>query len=341
MENRESTEYLNYLRVFAALAVIMLHSLCTPVVFCQDSYTQTELFWVRLSRNWLNWCVPVFVMITGVLFLNPQKELPLEKLFKKYLSRFAIVILTFGTLYSLMELVFVDRTFSGFQILLAIKNALTANTWDHMWYIYMAIGLYIVIPLIKQIVNNISDKVLYYSIGALFFTSSILPYIATFVTIQNHISMVSIYIFYLLLGYAFHYKNLRLKNSYSVAILLLCALYAALIQTSDFFIQQNDAAMKTMLYDSPVMVMASLAVFSLFKNIKRENRIIKFMGPLTFGIYIIHPVFINFLYKVMHITVERFPLGISLLVVLSITVSCSIITTFMLRLIPFVRKHVL
>lgn len=341
MENNESTEYLNYLRVLAAFAVLMLHVICTPIVFCQDLYSSVELFFVRFFRNLLNWCVPVFVMITGVLFLNPDKEIPLRKLFKKYISRFVIVILTFGTLYSLMELIFEDRSISVAKILLALKNAIVGKSWDHMWYVYMAIGLYLLIPLMKIVVKNLSDKVLYYSLGVLFLTASILPYVKKFIDFTNHFSMVSIYIFYLLLGYALHFKNFRLKNIYSIVILILYAVYVGLIQLSPFFIIENNAALKTLGYESPIVVLAAFAIFSLCKNISRESKVIKFIAPLTFGIYIMHPVFINFCYKVLHLTVEKYSLGISLFIVSLITIVGSIVATFILRLIPFVRKYIL
>ena len=168
-----------------------------------------------------------------------------------------------------------------------------------------------------------------------------LPYIRNFIDFANHFSMVSIYIFYLLLGYALHFKNFRIKNIYSVVILLLYAVYVGLIQLNPFFINENNAALKTLGYESPVVVLAAFAVFSLCKNINRESKVIKFIAPLTFGIYIMHPVFINFCYKVLHLTVEKYSLGISLLIVSLITIIGSIVATFILRLIPFVRKYIL
>ena len=53
MENNESTEYLNWLRVFAAFAVLMIHIIFTPVTFCQELYTKTELFWIRFFQKYI------------------------------------------------------------------------------------------------------------------------------------------------------------------------------------------------------------------------------------------------------------------------------------------------
>lgn len=341
MENENSTVYLNYLRVFAALAVLMLHVLCTPVVYYQNLYSYTELFWVRLARNLMNWCVPVFVMITGVLFLNLDKELPLSKLLKKYIFRFVLVIAIFGTLYSFMELLFSDRNITFGKVVLAIKNTITGKTWDHMWYIYMVIGLYLLLPPMKIFINNVSDKLLYFTLGILFLISSVIPYLQEFIELNLQIPCVSIYLFYLLLGYAIHYKDFRLRNIYAVLILVFYCIYVILIQFNPFFLIENNAALKTLGYESPIVVLVAFAIFSLCKNIKKESRIIKFVTPLTFGVYIMHPVFINFCYKLFHITIENYSLIISLVIVSLTTIIGSLFATWVLRLIPFVRRHIL
>ena len=340
MENKNSTIYLNYLRVFAALAVLMLHVIGTPVTFCQNAYSTAELFWVRFSRNLMNWCVPVFVMITGILFLNPNKQLPLRKLFKKYIVRFALVITIFGTLYSFMELFFYDRNVSFDKILLAIKNTITGKSWDHLWYVYMAIGLYLLLPAMKIFVNNASDNILYFTIAILFIFSSMVPYIDNFVEFANHFPNISIYLFYLLLGYALHYKNFFLKNILSILILFLYCTYVVLIQFYPFFLIENNALLKTLGYESPIVVLITLSICSLCKNIKNESPLINFIAPLTFGVYIMHPVFINFLYKFLHFTVEKYSLLFSLIIVSVVTMIGSLFITWIVRLIPFVRKHI-
>lgn len=48
-------------------------------------------------------------MISGALFLEPTKEISLSKLYKKYIMRMVIVLFTFGWLFALMEVVFVEK----------------------------------------------------------------------------------------------------------------------------------------------------------------------------------------------------------------------------------------
>lgn len=334
--NNDSTEYLNYLRVFAAFAVVMLHIFSIPITpSYRECYSSMELFLCKGLKYLMFWSVPVFVMITGVLFLNPEKELSLAKLFKKYILRFVIVILSFGTLFCLLELMFKDHSLSFTKICQAILNSLMGKSWDHMWYIYMVIGLYMVIPLIKVFVNNVNDKLLFYALGILFCTTSLLPFVKNFLDIENHYSMFSIYIFYLLLGYVIHYKNFKLNNGLATAFLLLFALYIGIIQCGNFTHPRFG-------YESPIVVLAAFAFFSLGKNINRKrSKLIKFIGPLTFGVYIVHPVFINVCNKVWHLTSDKYSLMFSIMSMSLITIIGSIFLVFVLRLIPFVRERVL
>ena len=77
--SEERISYLEKLRRLAAFAVLFLHVVCTPFVMCSGSYSHTEAFLVRFSRNLMNWGVPVFVMITGSLLVCPEKELSIRK----------------------------------------------------------------------------------------------------------------------------------------------------------------------------------------------------------------------------------------------------------------------
>ena len=342
MGNEQSTDYLHFLRVISAFAVIMIHVLCTPVVFCEDEYTELGLLSIRFFRNILTWCVPIFVMITGSLFLNPKKEISFHKILFKYVKRILLVILTFGTLYSFMELVFSEKQITFEIMLKAIFNTMTGHSWEHMWYMYMLVGLYFLIPALKVFVNNVSEKICFQTLIILFVISSIVPFLSTFINIKYGIPTVSIYIFYLLLGYAIHFNKVSINNKKSLVLIGVYILYVSFINQTSFFYIKNNAGLKTLGYESPFTVLATVGIFCLAKNnLEKVSSIVKYLSPITFGVYIVHAVPINFCYKVLHITVERYTLATSLLIVSFVTIFMSFLLIFLLRLIPFVRKYFL
>ncbi len=351
MSQNSKISYLQNLRCIAAFAVLFLHVVCTPFVTCFESYSTTEVFLVRFLRNLCNWGVPVFVMITGSLLVSPQKELSINKLLFKYIKRFVLVIVVFGTLYSFMEIVFTKKTFNFSILVEAILNTAKGKCWDHMWYIYMTIGLYALLPFLRGFAGaiesqkvqdeNKAKKILIFTLAVMFIISSIVPYVSFFVEVKNNLPQISVYIFYLLLGYAVEKWNFKFSNKIAVLFIAIFVLYTGLIQLYPKVLMQDNATLLTLGNESPFVALAAFSIFSLCKNLcgtKSENKLTKFLSPLTFGIYLIHPVSVNLCYKVLKLTPENYSFCVSLSSTLAITIFLSIFGTLFLRKLPIIKK---
>ncbi|MBR3027382.1 MAG: acyltransferase family protein [Bacteroidales bacterium] len=69
--------YLDILRIMAIIAVVMLHVSAQRFYVSFPSYEwEVRMFFNSMVR----WGVPIFVMISGALFLDPQKKISLAKL---------------------------------------------------------------------------------------------------------------------------------------------------------------------------------------------------------------------------------------------------------------------
>jgi surface polysaccharide O-acyltransferase-like enzyme len=182
----------------------MIHVFAPIHTYFSNSLINSEAYICVILRNLWQWCVPIFVMITGVLFLNPEKDITLEKLLKKYILRIVLAIIIFGIPYSFME-IFAEAHFSFnfVQIGTAVLNTMQGKSWDHMWYLYMIAGLYLCIPLIKIFVSNASESVIKYTLVVLFIFTSIIPTVESILPYRFGISIPinSVHVFYLLLGY--------------------------------------------------------------------------------------------------------------------------------------------
>ncbi len=91
------TVYFDHLRVFATFAVIILHISSSRNWYTADvngSEWQVLNFYDSLSR----WSVPVFLMISGSLFLN--REIPLKKMYSKYILRLAVAFVFWAVIYA-------------------------------------------------------------------------------------------------------------------------------------------------------------------------------------------------------------------------------------------------
>ena len=122
---KKKTSYIEFLRVLATFIVVIDHVAVVALSSLRHSFHAA---------------VPIFVMITGYLLLNPEREIPLEKIIKKYVFKILVVLFSFGTFYSWLELIFDSHKISILQLPKAIYNVIIGKTWDHMWYLYMLIG---------------------------------------------------------------------------------------------------------------------------------------------------------------------------------------------------------
>jgi len=94
--------YLDCLRVAAITAVIIIH-----IAASQWYITPVNTFnWrvLNIYDSLARWCVPIFIMISGALFLNPSKNISKKDLFCKYIKRILIANVFWGFLYGFFSL---------------------------------------------------------------------------------------------------------------------------------------------------------------------------------------------------------------------------------------------
>lgn len=145
--------YLDHLRAVATFAVIMIH------VSAQNWYTQDVStaawkafnFYDSISR----WSVQVFVMISGALMLG--KDISPKKLYTRKIQHFLIVFLFWSLVYALHM---------GGSIETVLINTLRGKS--HLWFLYLIVGLYICIPILKKIVEDQRITVYFLIVSAVF-----------------------------------------------------------------------------------------------------------------------------------------------------------------------------
>ena len=103
--------FLNSLRLLATFGVVMLHSSAT---YLDNGIYAEENHYAFGFYNVINvYAVPVFVLISGALFLNPRKDVGYKVLFSKYVRRIALALLVFGLPMCVAEGVFTGDGWGG------------------------------------------------------------------------------------------------------------------------------------------------------------------------------------------------------------------------------------
>lgn len=79
------------MRIFATIAVVWHHTCGTLVDNAELFYlTRQQNIFFEAARQSVSWDVPVFVMITGALLLNPLKDISIKRILK-YIRRILFV----------------------------------------------------------------------------------------------------------------------------------------------------------------------------------------------------------------------------------------------------------
>ncbi|MBR2067106.1 MAG: acyltransferase family protein [Solobacterium sp.] len=284
--------YIRYLRAFAALAIVILHTF-----FAYASLPTLDVAMIQkamMFRNSMLWAVPVFVMVTGALLLDKDKEISIEKIWKKYILRIVILLVVFTLLYIAFDIYVLGKKLEVFFVIYYLQTLIEDSGWAHMWYLYMLIGIYIVLPLFKKAVAHFSKEEMAYLLIIFFFFLSVLPFIEQLYgkALGLHIPIQGIYPFYLLLGYIVHKEYIRLKVSISFIFLLVSTL-GILFLTGMY---PNANAYLT--FSSPVVVLQAFSMYSLVKGIvkEKENRLVEWMDQGSLGVYLLHLVGIKLIF---------------------------------------------
>ena len=91
-----------YIRIFACFAIVLLHTLFASNAYYDGLITGTEKLVTQTAENMLMWAVPCFLMITGALLLDENKNLTGKKIFK-YTRRMVISLLVFTLLFQILD----------------------------------------------------------------------------------------------------------------------------------------------------------------------------------------------------------------------------------------------
>lgn len=296
-ENQQNTRiiYLDVLRVVSTFAVMVIHLAATGFwEAVPGSYEWTVcLIYNSITR----FAVPVFVMISGAMYLDPQREITMTHIFKK-LRKLLVTFFFWSFLYALAESLEQHALFSAGYFASVIEKTVTGHY--HMWYICMIAGLYLATPFLRPIAAD--RKLLRMFLCTVFllnfctrFLRTIPGWEETVVEVMNKadIGIFSGYTGYYCLGYYLHSENFSKKET-GVLSAVMVLLTAAAVVTCIF--PDNPAAFFA--EKMPHIFIYSTAVFLLFKRgeekfIKssRLQNILSKIVPCTFGMYLIHPVF--------------------------------------------------
>ena len=353
--------YLDVCRVFTIYLVVLLHVVATQ--WHVDPIGSTD--WTILSVYFSvpRVAIPVFFMMSGAIFLGPERVVPLRTLYGKYILRFVVALLFWSTLYHLI-VVYAwngESAWEGFYFRRLLSQVLGGHPYQH-WFLFAIIAMYMLMPLLKCIAKDKTATryflVLWllwelglFNINLLYtFFPNMNPIVAGWigevVDMANRIPprMVLGLHGYMVLGYYLHAyppgdRARRIWQAAGVAGTVF-----TVVATYHLSVREN-TRMETLYSLNSLAIAAGAVAFfitarSLFPGrTERRSGLLVTLGAYSFGIYLVHDFFLIYL-RDKGFTPGLFPRVISPIVVSVAVYFLSVIAVHIIRKIPVVRDYI-
>lgn len=340
--------YLDYLRVFAIFAMIILHVSSQNWACINVNNFAWRVF--NFFDGIVRWCVPVFVMISGNLFLN--NEILIKKLYFKYILRLVIAFLFWSCFYALVDIKEKNFIFVCAEII---------SGHYHMWFILMIIGLYICVPFIKLVADdkNISRYYLLVSFLFAFFLPQVVTIVNDFggnfmIRLMSKINsdicfmymnnVVAGFVPYFVLGNYLDKVELNKKSRMIIYISGILGFFLT-IYLSLIVSVKNESALEN--YYGPWRVnvlLESVAVYIWFKykkyNIKKSNEFVVKLSKYSFGAYLIHAFILEKLNDLFNLNSLSFNPIFSVVLISVLVFTISFVISAILNNIPILKKYI-
>lgn len=352
MGRRERNTAYDVLRIVSAFSIVMLH---VSGAFITDNPVGSTGFRIANFLNSINrFGVPIFVMLSGAIFLSESRQTSVRRLWQKNILRMLVIYGVWSFAYYVYQSLYWWKfDFWKYGIVRTITGCVYAS--EHFWFLFMIVGLYALVPFLRTWLHHADKKELDY-FTMLFFIFQICRTTITILIDKSLVDKISDmfkiwelswYLGYFVLGYILvHYGiSARIKK-------LLYALVPVGIVVN--FAVSDHMSIKQGMYTAGIY--DSFGVFTFIHSVAlfvfvndwfqkrhiKENakRLCTEMALNTLGIYLMHIAVLDFCDRnqIMIGNIDGFA-GVILLSVL-IYIFCGGVSA-LLRRIPVIGKIIL
>ena len=351
--------YLELLRIICAGLVIFNH---IPGYTLYQTIGGNSRFLCMFLTMLTRMNVPIFFMISGTLLLGKQEDY--KTVLKKRATRVMILIAFaeigyyFCNLYKQNHILNKPTPFDfGFLVRGIFSGAAGPTAY---WYFYAYLGFVLMLPLLRRIAQGLNKQDIIVLLGLHFLISSFLPILNLVLSMFN-IEGFSLYskfevvlatksaLFYPLMGYYFDQKvDIRALPAKLTRLLPILALIGIAVSCACTDYQGITEGKYTQDYVMLFDYVTAIVFFLLVKRLMvvgapaisegRLGRIICFLGSLTLGIYMFDPMLRLLLLKYSSFSKHELSTLVTSFVWIVKSMAIGGCLTFLLRLIPGVKK---
>lgn len=158
MENTSRIVFLDWLRVIACFMVILVHCIEPFYLGGPGTYiaSLSDACWVTGINSALRSAVPLFVLASSYLLFPLKTDVP--TFFRKRIVRVFVPFLIWSLLYAVVPMPGSDGEVDAAGNLMSLLFNFVMTSSGHLWFVYMLLGVYLVMPMISPWVKTLSRK---------------------------------------------------------------------------------------------------------------------------------------------------------------------------------------
>jgi surface polysaccharide O-acyltransferase-like enzyme len=347
-QKRENIGWVDLLRIIACFLVVLSHC-CDPFVGQFDN-DRTSFLTGAFTGSFVRACVPLFVMMSGVLLFPVRLEM--GEFYRKRIGRIVVPLIFWSVMLPLLYYVYLNFMVSSVSPSIAPENFTMGATLTKLytfifnftydttplWYLYMLIGLYFIIPILNTWMEHAKQKDirLFLRIWGI---SLVLPYVKMAAPLLGYTGnygnmgllgecdwniygmfyYMSGFVGYLVLAYYLVKYPLTWSWKRTLGITLPMFLIGYTVTSLGFVLTQkyfpgSYANLEIIWYFSGINVfMMTFPVFVIVQKLNVPSAAwLSRLASLTFGIYLCHFVFVQVAYDLLG-TVSGLPVIVRIL----------------------------
>ncbi len=340
IESRRHFYWLDAAKVIAAFCVVLLHVCAYFLDF--SSVNDFNSWFVAAGYNsFTRFSVPLFVMVSGYLLLAENRIESISVFYKKRFSKILLPIVFWSLFFLLWTTIKFSLRGDAYSLEDLLLLVVKGRPYSHMWYMYMLIGLYMLSPFLKRLVCVLEKQQLIVLIIILFFISMSNYLYRLWFQVERtfFLTWAFDYLPYFIFGHYLSRYNIKVHSGSLLFLYLVCCIGSWLLASLWFKCYKVESSFFWG-YFSPFVVICSLSIIVLIKRIfVLESKFFQKISPLTLGVYLIHPIFIDLL-KYLKVSEVSSSYLIYILLCSFFVFILSAVVTKILLLLPFFRKVV-
>ena len=293
VESRPAHIYwIDLIRVVAVFQVILIH--LSFVIFFKEDFSSANSQAANFYDSFSRMSVPLFIMVSGYLLLG--KSEPISDFFRKRFVKVGIPTLFWSVAYLLWSVkAYRNGSMNPIQVVLSMLKAMyLGNVELHLWFLYILIGIYLVVPILRVLVSAASTQMLTYFVILWFIGTSLFELAQHIIGSPTAlvIPIVTGYVGYFVLGYLL--ADIKLGSRRRIFYALGCIIAIAITYAGTNILTRASGQIDDYFYSyfSPATVLASICGYLLLKevgeNLGQAAKIVREVSATSFGIFLIH-----------------------------------------------------